>query len=54
MLLWDGVCHVHAQFSLEKILDLKREHPQALILHIQSVRLTYWKFQIMWVLPLPS
>lgn len=32
MLLWDGVCHVHAQFSLEKILDLKREHPQALIL----------------------
>jgi len=32
MLLWDGVCHVHAQFSLEKILDLKREHPDALIL----------------------
>lgn len=32
MLLWDGVCHVHAQFSLEKILDLKKEHPQALIL----------------------
>lgn len=32
MLLWDGVCHVHAQFSLEKILDLKKEHPEALIL----------------------
>lgn len=32
MLLWDGICHVHAQFSLEKILDLKREHPDALIL----------------------
>jgi quinolinate synthase len=32
MLLWDGVCHVHAQFSLEKIMDLKKEHPEALLL----------------------
>lgn len=32
MLLWDGVCHVHAQFSLEKILHLKEEYPEALIL----------------------
>jgi len=32
MLLWDGVCHVHAQFSLEKILELKREFPDALLL----------------------
>ncbi len=32
MLLWDGVCHVHAQFSLERILSLKKEHPEALIL----------------------
>jgi len=32
MLLWDGVCHVHAQFSLEKILHLKKEYPEALIL----------------------
>ena len=32
MLLWDGFCHVHAQFSLEKILDLKRENTEALIL----------------------
>jgi quinolinate synthase len=32
MLLWDGACHVHEQFSLEKILLLKKEHPQALIL----------------------
>lgn len=32
MLLWDGVCHVHAQFSLEKILELKREYPDALLL----------------------
>lgn len=32
MLLWDGACHVHAQFSLEKILALKEEYPDALIL----------------------
>lgn len=32
MLLWDGACHVHEQFSLEKILELKQEHPEALIL----------------------
>lgn len=32
MLLWDGVCHVHAQFSLEKILELKKEYPNALLL----------------------
>lgn len=32
MLLWDGVCHVHAQFSLERILALKKEYPDALLL----------------------
>lgn len=32
MLLWDGACHVHEQFSLEKILELKRQFPEALIL----------------------
>ncbi len=32
MLLWDGVCHVHAQFSLEKIVALKKEYPDALLL----------------------
>ena len=32
MLLWDGVCHVHAQFSIERILDLKNEYPDALLL----------------------
>ena len=32
MLLWDGACHVHEQFSLEKILDLKRENPDAMII----------------------
>ena len=32
MILWDGACHVHEQFSLEKILELKATHPQAKIL----------------------
>jgi quinolinate synthase len=29
MLLWNGACHVHEQFSLEKILELKRQYPDA-------------------------
>lgn len=29
MLLWDGACHVHEQFSLEKILKLKEQYPDA-------------------------
>ena len=32
MLLWNGACHVHEKFSLEKILQLKVEHPKAKIL----------------------
>lgn len=32
MVLWDGACHVHEEFSLEKLLALKREHPQAKVL----------------------
>lgn len=32
MLLWDGECHVHDQFSLEGILKLKEEHPDAKII----------------------
>ncbi|MDR0733847.1 MAG: quinolinate synthase NadA [Dysgonamonadaceae bacterium] len=32
MVLWKGACHVHEQFSLEKMLALKGEHPDALIL----------------------
>lgn len=32
MVLWDGACHVHEQFSLEKILELKKQHPEAKIL----------------------
>ena len=29
MVLWDGACSVHEEFSLEKILKLKEEHPAA-------------------------
>ncbi|MDE6587147.1 MAG: quinolinate synthase NadA [Paramuribaculum sp.] len=32
MVLWDGACHVHEQFSLDAILKLKAEHPDALLL----------------------
>lgn len=32
MLIWDGACHVHEEFSLEKILELKKEHPTAKVL----------------------
>jgi quinolinate synthase len=32
MLLWDGACHVHERFSVEKILALKAQYPGAKIL----------------------
>jgi quinolinate synthase len=32
MLLWDGACHVHEQFSVEKLVILKAEHPGAEII----------------------
>jgi len=32
MLLWDGACHVHEQFSIEKLVQLKKEYPKAKIL----------------------
>lgn len=32
MVLWDGACHVHEKFSLERILELKAKHPNAKIL----------------------
>jgi len=32
MLLWDGACHVHEQFSVEKLVKLKSAHPDSLIL----------------------
>ncbi len=32
MLLWDGACHVHEQFSVEKLLKLKEENSDAVVL----------------------
>ncbi|HON52486.1 MAG TPA: quinolinate synthase NadA [Bacteroidales bacterium] len=32
MVIWDGACTVHEKFSLEKILQLKQEYPNAKIL----------------------
>ncbi len=32
ILVWNGSCHVHEEFSLEAILELKREHPFAKVI----------------------
>lgn len=32
MLLWDGACMVHELFSLEKLIKLKFQHPQAMVI----------------------
>lgn len=39
MVLWDGACHVHEQFSLERIMELKKEYPDAkLLVHPECKR----------------
>jgi quinolinate synthase len=32
MIIWQGACHVHEEFSLERIIELKKLYPQAKIL----------------------
>jgi quinolinate synthase len=32
MVIWNGTCHVHEEFSLEAILKLKKENPEAKII----------------------
>jgi len=32
IVIWDGACHVHEEFSLEKILEIKAENPDAKII----------------------
>jgi quinolinate synthase len=32
MLIWDGACHVHEEFSLERILEIKKDNPDAQII----------------------
>jgi len=32
MVVWDGYCEVHEKFSIDKIIELKKEHPDAHVL----------------------
>lgn len=32
MVLWNGACHVHEKFSVEKIVELKQQYPEAKVL----------------------
>lgn len=32
MVIWDGACHVHEEFSVERIIELKKKNPEAKIL----------------------
>ncbi len=32
MLLWNGGCHVHERFSVEKIIELKAQYPEAVVM----------------------
>jgi quinolinate synthase len=32
MIIWNGACHVHERFSVEKIIELKERHPNAKII----------------------
>jgi quinolinate synthase len=32
MLLWNGGCHVHERFSVSKIVELKRQYPDAVVM----------------------
>jgi quinolinate synthase len=39
MVIWNGACHVHEEFSLERILDLKKQHPLAkIIAHPECIK----------------
>ncbi len=32
MIIWDGACHVHEEFSVEKIVELKNKYPEAKVI----------------------
>jgi len=39
MVIWNGACHVHEAFSLERILEIKKERPEAkIIAHPECVK----------------
>lgn len=40
MLLWNGACHVHEQFSTEKLISLRKQYPEAKVLAHPECRQT--------------
>ena len=46
MIIWDGACHVHEEFSLEKILELKKENKDAKIISDKFVTIITAKEKI--------
>ncbi|NOQ25999.1 MAG: quinolinate synthase NadA [Bacteroidales bacterium] len=40
MVIWNGACHVHEEFSLEAILELKKEYPNAKIISHPECKMT--------------
>ncbi len=40
MLLWNGACHVHEQFSTEKLIALRKQYPEAKVLAHPECRQT--------------
>lgn len=40
MLLWNGACHVHEQFSTEKLIALRKQYPDAKVLAHPECRQT--------------
>ena len=44
MLLWNGACHVHEQFSTEKLISLRKQYPEAKVLAHPECRQTIITF----------
>ena len=40
MLLWNGACHVHEQFSTEKLISLRKQYPEVKVLAHPECRQT--------------
>ena len=41
MIIWEGACHVHEEFSIERIIELKKEIRMPKLLPILNVRNLY-------------
>jgi len=51
MVLWDGACHVHEEFSVEEIVRLKKNIPKQRFWLIRNVKNQCLLLLIMWDLP---